>query len=256
MAGLSLVPLECGWLSTPTSSVIKDAPGNVRLPIPSWLVRHPSGQTLVFDTGMHPQVQEGVGARYPLLAKSFTSDYDAEDEVSARLRSVDVDPDELTFAVFSHLHFDHCGGTELLPNARLICQRAEWESGHHPKLIEYEVYKPEDFDLGHDLLLIEGEHDVFGDGSVTCIPTPGHTAGHQSLRVELDSGPVVLTGDCVYWEDVLDRMLLPPFGFDHDMQLESMRHLKSLRDDHGCHLLYGHDETQWSTLPHEGLGLT
>ncbi|WP_419946217.1 MBL fold metallo-hydrolase [Candidatus Poriferisodalis sp.] len=92
-------------------------------------------------------MQEGVGARYLLLAESFEADYSPDDEVSERLRSVDVDPAELTFAIFSHLHFDHCGAAELLPNARLICRRAEWESGHHPKLIEHEVYKPEDFDL-------------------------------------------------------------------------------------------------------------
>ncbi|MFL3020832.1 MAG: MBL fold metallo-hydrolase [Candidatus Poriferisodalaceae bacterium] len=85
--------------------------------------------------------------------------------------------------IFSHLHFDHCGGTSLIPNARIIVQNAEWDSAHHPKLIEHEVYNPADFDLGHDVLKIDGTHDVFGDGSVMCIPTPGHTAGHQSLRV-------------------------------------------------------------------------
>ena len=245
----TITPLECGRLSTATNSVIADAPGQVRLPIPSWLVRHPNGQTLVFDTGLHPDTQQGVGARYTKMARSFESDFNAGEEVSARLAGAEVDPEDLDFVVFSHLHFDHCGGTELLPNARLICQRAEWDAGHHPKLIEHEVYTPDDFDLGHDVLLVNGEHDIFGDGSVTCLPTPGHTAGHQSLLVQLASGPVVLTGDCVYWEAVLDQMLLPPFGFNHDMQLDSMRMLKSLRDDKGHRLFYGHDDKQWSSLP-------
>ena len=249
MASLRIVPLECGWLSTAASSVVADAPGQAELPIPSWLVVHPSGETLVFDTGLHQQVQGGIAARYPKMARSFESRFGAGEEVSARLEGVDIDPMAVDKIVFSHLHFDHCGGTELIPNAQIIVQQAEWESGHHPKLVEHEVYSPSDFDLGHDVLQIIGEHDVFGDGSVVCVPTPGHTAGHQSLRVNLDSGPVVLTGDCIYWEDVLDNMLLPPFGFDHDMQLASMRHLRSLRDDHGCRLLYGHDEAQWAALP-------
>ena len=154
------------------------------------------------------------------------------------------------------MHFDHCGGTALIPNARIVVQRAEWDSAHHPKLIEHEVYNPADFDLGHDVLKIDGNHDVFGDGSVTCIPTPGHTAGHQSLRVNLASGPVVLTGDCVYWEEVLEGMLLPPFGFDHDLQLASMGELKRLRDDDGCRLLYGHDAAQWASLGNSPSAIT
>ena len=256
MSTLRIVPLECGWLQTATASVIADAPGQSDLPIPSWLVVHPSGQTLLFDTGLHQEVQQGVGARYPKMALSFDARFDAGEEVSARLEGVDIDPASVDKIVFSHLHFDHCGGTELVPNAQIIVQQAEWESGHHPKLIEHEVYSPADFDLGHDVLQITGEHDVFGDGSVICVPTPGHTAGHQSLRVNLKSGPVVLTGDCVYWENVLDEMLLPPFGFNHDMQLESMNRLRSLRDDHGCRLLYGHDHTQWATLPHDAAGMS
>ena len=238
MTSLRLVPLECGWLSTAASSVVAGLNGNVELPIPSWLVIHPSGQTVVFDTGLHHELVDGVAARYPLMARQFVSRFTPEDKVSERL------------------HFDHCGGTSLLPNARIIVQEAEWKSAHHPKLIEHEVYNPADFDLGHDVLKVEGTHDVFGDGSVVCIPTPGHTAGHQSLRVNLESGPVVLTGDCVYWEQVLEEMLLPPFGFDHQMQLDSMQKLKQLRDEDGCRLLYGHDQAQWAHLTQSSVGIT
>ena len=74
--------------------------------------------------------------------------------------------------------------------------------------------------------------------------------------MNLESGPVILTGDCVYWEQVLEEMLLPPFGFDHDMQLDSMRMLKQLRDEHGCRLLYGHDESQWASLSQSSAGIT
>ena len=256
MTQLRLVPLECGWLSTAASTVVAGLNGNVDLPIPSWLVMHPSGQTLLFDTGLHTDLVDGVAARYPLMARQFESRFDSSDVVSARLENVDVDPSSVDKIVFSHLHFDHCGGTALVPNAQIIVQRSEWQSGHHSKLIEYEVYKPDDFDLGHDVLQIEGQHDVFGDGSVLCLPTPGHTAGHQSLRVNLASGPVILTGDCVYWEEVLEKMLLPPFGFDHEMQLNSMGYLKALRDEQGCELLFGHDEGQWADLDRSSKGLT
>jgi|TARA_B100001105_G_scaffold206922_1_gene171037 glyoxylase-like metal-dependent hydrolase (beta-lactamase superfamily II) len=235
--------------------VVAGLNGNVDLPIPSWLVVHPSGQTLLFDTGLHDDLVNGVSARYPLMARQFESRFNADNNVSARLENVHIDSSSVDKIVFSHLHFDHCGGTALVPNAQIIVQRAEWRSGHHPKLIEHEVYKPDDFDLGHDVLQIDGQHDIFGDGSVLCVPTPGHTSGHQSLRVNLTSGPVVLTGDCIYWQEVLEKMLLPPFGFDHEMQLDSMRRLKALQDEDGCKLLYGHDATQWATLQQSPSGI-
>ena len=256
MSKLRLVPLECGWLSTSASSVVAGLSGNVNLPIPSWLVIHPSGQTLLFDTGLHHDLVDGVAARYPLMARQFESTFSSEDRVSSRLENIQIDSSSVDKIVFSHLHFDHCGGTGLIPNAQIIVQRSEWESAHLPKLIEHEVYNPADFDLGHDVLQVEEQHDVFSDGSVLCIPTPGHTAGHQSLRVNLESGPVVLTGDCVYWQEVLEKMLLPPFGFDHEMQLSSMRHLKSLQDIDGCRLLFGHDQAQWKKLELSPMGLS
>jgi glyoxylase-like metal-dependent hydrolase (beta-lactamase superfamily II) len=254
MTPLQLLPLECGWLKTDRSNLASGATGDARLPIPSWLVKHPTGGTLLFDTGMHQALQKDM-SRYPTLS-FFEPEYDQGEEVSARVQGVDVDPDDVDIIVFSHLHFDHCGGTGLIPNARIVVQQGEWQAGHRGQLIEAGVYNPDDFDLGHDVQQIEGEHDVFGDGSVLCIPTPGHTEGHQSLRVNLESGPVVLTADCVYWKELLDEMRLPPFGFDSDQQLASMRHLAALRDDHGCRLLFGHDADQWASLPHDGSGLT
>ena len=101
MTSLRLVPLECGWLSTAASSVVAGLSGNVELPIPSWLVIHPSGQTVVFDTGLHHELVEGVAARYPLMARQFVSRFTPEDKVSERLQQVDIDPSGVTNIVFS-----------------------------------------------------------------------------------------------------------------------------------------------------------
>jgi N-acyl homoserine lactone hydrolase len=248
--GLRLVPLECGWLESDVSGLMEGGSGRARLPIPSWLVLHPRG-TLLFDTGLHPALQ-GDTSRIGSLADTFAVDFEPGQELSARLEAVEVDPAAVDVVAFSHLHFDHCGGTALVPNARLVVQRAEWEAGHHPRLIQHHVYNPDDFDLGHDVELLDGDHDVFGDGSVRCVPTPGHTAGHQSLVVGLDSGPVVLCGDCIYFAEQLDGLRTPPFGFDTELQRTSMRHLIQLGEQ-GHRLLYGHDARQWQDLPAGGL---
>ena len=243
---LRLIPLECGRLNADSAGLISGTTGRIELPIASWVVQHPKG-TLVFDTGMHPELQSDV-SRIGRTADMFDFDYPAGEELSARLEGVDIDPAEVAVMVFSHLHFDHCGGATLLPNARVICQKAEWDAGHHPKLVEHRVYNPDDFDLGHDKLLVEGSHDVFGDGSVACVPTPGHTAGHQSLRVMLDSGPVVLTADCVYTRGQMDAMVTPPFGFDTELQHRSMAQLADM-ERAGDRLLFGHDIEQFRSLP-------
>ncbi len=247
---MRLIPLEIGRLHTDLQSLTGE-PGTIALPIPSWLIEHDRGLAM-FDTGMHTELRTGTERIGPWASKVFEPDLPDGEDVTARLGQHGIDPADIDLVIFSHLHFDHCGGTVEVPNARIVVQRQEWAAGHHPKLIEHHVYNPDDFDLGHEVQQIDGEHDVFGDGSVVCLPTAGHTRGHQSLRLELASGPVVLTGDCVYFERFLDDMTVPQFGYDLDQQRDSMRELARLRSE-GCRLLYGHDAGQFASLPAEGL---
>lgn len=250
---MRLIPLEIGRIHTQLSAVTGDD-GDIAFPVPSWLIEHPDGLAL-FDTGMHIDLQTSLDRIGERTAKVFMPDFHAGEEVSARLRTRDIRPSDISYTILSHLHFDHCGGTAELPDARIVVQRAEWQAGQDQRLIDKGIYNRADYDHGHEVQQIEGEHDVFGDGRVVCIPTPGHTKGHQSLRVELDSGPVVLTGDCIYLESMLDRMIVPPFASESAQaeQRGSMEHLRSLRDDHGCTLLYGHDDEQFRSLPQDGL---
>ena len=115
MDKLTLIPLECGRLTTDRSTIVSGGDGSATLPVPCWLVIHPSGQKLVFDTGMHVSVQESMD-RYPGMGM-FTADYSPGEEVSSQIESVQIDPAEIDIIVFSHLHYDHCGGTNLIPNA-------------------------------------------------------------------------------------------------------------------------------------------
>lgn len=96
--------------------------------------------------------------------------------------------------------------------------------------------------------MIDGEHDVFGDGAVVCFPTHGHTPGHQSLRVRIGNDAVVLTGDACYLRRTLENLHLPTAAYDREQMLESLRRLRTLRD-RGAVIITGHDPELWKTIP-------
>jgi N-acyl homoserine lactone hydrolase len=182
------------------------------------------------------------------VAEHFRVDFLPGEEISARLSKIGVRADDVRFLVNSHLHFDHAGGNVELPNATLVIQRREWDAGKDPDLAAANYFDARDYDLGHDLRLVDGEHDLFGDGRVTCIPTYGHTPGHQSLRVRLDGGEIVLAGDACYLRRSLDELLLPPIVHDRERMLASLRELRHLRDA-GARIFYGHDPEFWAGVP-------
>ena len=85
---------------------------------------------------------------------------------------------------------------------------------------------------------------MFGDGLVVCIPTYGHTAGHQSLRVRLDHAELVLTADSCYMRKVLEEMVLPPFAYDFDAMRNVIERFRAM-ERAGAQLIFGHDPGQW-----------
>ena len=187
IVSVKLYAMTCGWLTGELDRLMEGGEGDVELPIPSYLIEHPRA-TALFDTGLHPACQHDPAARVgPRLSSLFRFNYQPGEEISARLAALDRDPARIDLIITSHLHFDHVGGNALIPNATVVVQRRELEAGHDPEQAAQRGFSPLDYDLGHQLRLIDGEHDVFGDGSVVCLPTHGHTPGHQSLRVRLDS---------------------------------------------------------------------
>ncbi len=102
--------------------------------------------------------------------------------------------------------------------------------------------------LGQDVIQIDGEHDLFGDGSVVCVPTFGHTPGHQSLMVRLAEGSVVLTADACYFRSTLEDLRLPLIVHDKEAMRASLHRLRALRAK-GARLFFGHDPDFWQEKP-------
>ena len=243
---VKLYAFTCGYLTGPMSVFLEGEKGSLRVPVPSFLIDHPRGRVL-FDTGMHEQTQADPVGRLGPIANVFRVEFRKGEEIAARLAAVDVDATRVDYVVNSHLHFDHVGGNESLPNARLIVQRAEWQAGRDDDLIESNGYNPVDYDLGHDVHQIDGEYDLFGDGKVVCIPTYGHTPGHQSLRVRLDGRDIVITGDACYLRRSLEKMHLPSVMHDRDAMLASLESLRKLQAA-GAEIIFGHDPEFWTTV--------
>lgn len=241
--------LTCGWLTSDLGLLLAGEPGRVRLPVPSWVIDHPAG-VVVFDTGMHPATQhDPVGRLGNLMARLFTVDFHAGEELAARLAMLGIDALRVPWLVSSHLHFDHTGGNAQLPNARLVVQRREWDAGRNPDVVAKLFYDPKDYDLGHDVLLVDGEHDLFGDGRVVCVPTFGHTPGHQSLRLRLDDGQsILLAADACYFRRTLEHLHLPPSAYDADAMIAALHRMRAWQAE-GVRIFFGHDGEFWNGVP-------
>jgi N-acyl homoserine lactone hydrolase len=192
----------------------EDMERQVRFPVPAYLVEVGEERILV-DTGLHPDAAADAARHYD-GAESIG--FFALGQEAAVARQVDLD--SLTKVVLTHLHFDHAGGSALLPSSLPV------------------FIQPRDYEgLADQVVLVDGDHDLLGDGSVELLFTPGHTPGHQSVRVGDD---LIIGGDVTHFAAGLDDGRLPIFGDDLDLQLASAERLRALRDA-GADVRPGHD---------------
>jgi len=246
---IKIYALTCGRLECDRTLLFpNDTSGTcTTIPVPGFLIRHDRG-TVLFDTGVdcfaHQDPVTRLGKR---ISGIFTLRSAKDENVIDQLASVGVKPEDVTHVINSHFHFDHCGCNALFPHATFIVQRAEMEMARKMKTPD----NPAPWDQPFDYRLVDGEHDIFGDGVLVLLPTIGHTAGHQSLRVRAAPGvDLVLTADSCYSREHLNREILPAATWSQQMTIETYGQLRTLEDRHGCHLIFGHDMDQWTALRH------
>jgi N-acyl homoserine lactone hydrolase len=247
-AVIRLFALCSGHIELDRASMLDDLPAGQpwTVPVPSFLVVHPRGR-LLFDTGIHVRARlDPLGRLGPERARRLIMRSTEGEDVVAQLALLGLGPDDVGYVANSHLHFDHCGGNEFFPRATFLVQKAEMEAARRPGFAPGYSPSPIDFDHPLDYRLVDGDHDVFGDGRVILFPTFGHTPGHQSLRVRTGKGAdFVCAADACYVRENMDRDVLPRILWSGPIMRESLAALRRLRDQAGVTVFFGHDPEQW-----------
>jgi glyoxylase-like metal-dependent hydrolase (beta-lactamase superfamily II) len=167
------------------------------------------------------------------------------------LKELGLEPRDIRYFAMSHSHGDHSGNANLFPSALLIMQAAEYSALFGPEPQKYNfvaanVEKLRDTQVEK----INGDYDVFGDGTIVIKSTPGHTPGHQSLLVRLPKrGPVLLTGDMVHLVYSWENNVVPAFNFDVEQSRRSILAMKDYAKQVGAQVWVTHDKEQHILIP-------
>jgi N-acyl homoserine lactone hydrolase len=242
-----LYALDCGRIRLNDMGLFSDTgeydgrPGT--LVDPCWIVRHPKG-TLLWDAGLGDQIAANKGG-----VDFEVGHMQVDVTLLDQLRAIGLTPGDITYMSFSHTHFDHTGNANEFPDATWILNKAEiaWaESGTSPfvKIDTFSAYQTAKTQM------IDGDYDVFGDGSVRILKTPGHTPGHQSLMVKLKkAGTVIISGDLFHLRDNFRFHRIPPFNVDRADTMASIDRVETILKNTKARLVVHHDPQDFKSLP-------
>lgn len=240
----------------------KDNPAS---PIPCFLIRHPSIGPILVDTGLHPSISSDPTMN---LGRFGTSFYKPQlgpgDDASSQLRAKGVDPASIRLVILTHLHIDHASAIADFPDSTLIVTAKEWEAATTGMLPFRNGYRREQFDYGFDYRTVDFNDstvnsyasfgrtiDLFGDGSVRLVSTPGHTTGHQSVLVRLSERDMLIGGDAVYLEGQLEAGSdLPGRIVDEHQFRRSLQELRLFHSQYpNAVITPGHDKAFYDAAP-------
>lgn len=219
-------------------------PARSDLFVPCYLIEHPRGR-MIFDTGLPAAIAETADGMTQ-NGMTMTLDRPLVESLDTLL---DLTPDDIDYLALSHMHFDHAGQANAFAGSTWLVQGADYDSAFSetPPI----AVQPDTYSTLRDAerILLDGDHDVFGDGSVMLLSTPGHTPGHQALLVRLpETGNVVLSGDLYHYPESREHGLVPVFNTDADQTRASMQRIEGLLEQTGAELWIEHDPSLAESL--------
>lgn len=206
----------------------------VDMPFRSFLIQADEGNFL-FDAGMSLEIVE-MHRRNTGRVFNMTE----QDCLPRRLAQHGVKSDDIKGIILSHLHSDHSGYLKAFPNAEIVVQRAEYRFAINPPPYE-RSYIRSNFDLpDRKWRLIEGDEVIMP--GMAAISTPGHTPGHQSLVLDLESGSkAIITGDAANTQENIDKEILPGIHYNAFEAFYSIKRIKTLAQIMKARLIFSHD---------------
>jgi N-acyl homoserine lactone hydrolase len=241
---LSLTRLDCGKTTTLNdvsrfSDVMAFKGLNIQLTFSCYLVKH-GNDYLVWDTG-NPAATGASPA--PTAPKT---------SLVEQLAQLHLNPSQITFVGISHYHGDHVGQVASFPEATLLIGKGDWEVLNDAKpnpgvnVANFSHW----ISGGGKVEPLSGDKDLFGDGSVILMNTPGHTPGHHSLLVRLkDKGNVLITGDLAHFRENYDSNGVPTFNTSRAETLASLDRFKQLAKNLNATVIIQHDARDIDKLP-------
>jgi glyoxylase-like metal-dependent hydrolase (beta-lactamase superfamily II) len=248
-ADLELWRLDCGSIVVKDLSSFSDTfayKGESRTLTDScYVIRH-GADYLLWDTGLPAALIGKAPDLSQPLAPSLSID------IPTQLARIGIKPDQIGIVGISHNHFDHMGQASTFAKATLMIGAGDWESLHENPLpfgVMPALVQPW-MDGKAKIDPVSGDRDVFGDGSVMMLAMPGHTKGETALLVKLpQSGPVLLSGDVVHFEEQIGNNGVPPFNIDRAESLASMERMNRIAKQLNAKLVIQHDANDIGKLP-------
>jgi N-acyl homoserine lactone hydrolase len=238
-----LYALDCGRIEITDFGFFTDSGKPIgkgrTLADPCFLIRHPRG-TLLWDTGLKTSIAESKEGVPNPVGQEFV-----DASLRDQLATLSLRPEDITFVSISHAHQDHSGNLNMFTASTWLLNRAELESAlKSPAASSFsEVNKVK-------TKLLDRDEDVFGDGLVRILQTPGHTPGHQSLLVRLEkSGAVVLSGDLAHSRENWEKHIVPSFNDSHDNTIASMKHVEDVLKENHARFIVQHAVEDFRALP-------
>jgi N-acyl homoserine lactone hydrolase len=238
---MSLARIDCGTPQAPTvvnerfSDTYAYGDLKVQFVFSCYLIKH-GDDYMLWDTG-HSMTAPNVAPKVSVVDN---------------LAKIDVKPDQIKYVGISHYHADHTGQVASFPKATLLIGAKEWEAITSPNPAQGVNFKPfEGWIKGDNKVEPQPiDKDVFGDGTVIMLRTPGHTPGHSSLLVKLaQMGPVIITGDAVHFHENWDTVGVPAFNYDHAQTVASIERLKKIAANLKATVIIQHDARDVDKLP-------